>query len=413
MVLLSTGLFFGAIMSYVHATDVGGLIDTNTTWNLAGSPYIVRSNIGVTEGVKLTIDQGVVIKFTPNTGLVIGGELRAIGTEDNMIFFTSLNDNPSPGDWDGIHFTPTCIDAEFDHKDNYINGTIIRYSIIEFAGGRSDYTGAIYCDYSSPFIDGSVLRNNGTSTLGGAFHCVRSSPVVKLCDIENNLSDFGSAFYLSFASPLIEYNNIINNGNKSIYCFRSTPILKRNNLIDNLPYTIYIKDGSFVEAQSNWWGTSNTPTIDEMIYDYYDDISLGEVIYLPIASQLYDFNNLPLNEPPIANAGYDQIVFDEITLNASFSSDADGTITSWDWLLTHRTNPEFNRTATGSNPTLTNLSPGFYDVTLMITDNVGAIDTNSMLLGVAGQWDIDGDNKLGLSECIYILQTLSGLKSDN
>lgn len=118
-------------------------------------------------------------------------------------------------------------------------------------------------------------------------------------------------------------------------------------------------------------------------------------------------------EPLVAAAGPDQVVFAEVTLDGSNSYDLDGTIISWQWSLAHRTNTKLDRTAAGSNPRLTNLAPGFYDVVLTVTDNAGDTDTDSMLLGVAGRWDIDGDNKLGLSECIYILQILSGLKSDN
>jgi len=123
--------------------------------------------------------------------------------------------------------------------------------------------------------------------------------------------------------------------------------------------------------------------------------------------------NYHYNSVPIADAGLDQTVFESVNLDGSASSDPDGTIISWQWTLAHRTNTELDKTATGSNPRLTNLSPGFYDIVLTVTNNAGNIDKDSMLLGVAGRWDIDGDNKLGLSECIYILQILSGIKSDN
>lgn len=118
------------------------------------------------------------------------------------------------------------------------------------------------------------------------------------------------------------------------------------------------------------------------------------------------------NELPIANAGPDQTVFDSVTLDGSASSDSDGTITSWEWTLTHRTNPAFNKTATGSNPTITNLSTGFYDVVLTVTDDAGDTDTDTMLLGVAGTWDVNGDGVIGLEEAIHALQVVSGVRSE-
>lgn len=120
--------------------------------------------------------------------------------------------------------------------------------------------------------------------------------------------------------------------------------------------------------------------------------------------------DLETGQPPVADAGPDQTVFDSVTLDGSASSDSDGTVAFWAWTLTHRTNPSHNRTATGPNPTLTNLEAGFYDVELTVTDNSGDTDTDTMLLGVAGSWDVSGDGKIGLAEAIHALQVVSGVK---
>src|SRR5438477_13036423 len=61
-------------------TNVSGFISANTTWNVAGSPYIVTGNALLSTGYTLTIDAGVVVKFNINTALQIDGELIAIGT---------------------------------------------------------------------------------------------------------------------------------------------------------------------------------------------------------------------------------------------------------------------------------------------------------------------------------------------
>ena len=112
--------------------------------------------------------------------------------------------------------------------------------------------------------------------------------------------------------------------------------------------------------------------------------------------------------PPVADAGPDQAVVYQVTLDGSGSSKVGGTIAMWDWELVHRTNPAFNRTASGVNPTVTNLAPGFYDVILTVTDDTAATDEDTCLLAVAGLWDIDGDGKLGVAEIIYGLQVLAG-----
>lgn len=70
-------------------TYVSGGIYSNTTWNLAGSPYIVTGDVVVFAEVELTIDPGVAVKFDAGTGLEIRGVLTAIGTITDSIEFTS------------------------------------------------------------------------------------------------------------------------------------------------------------------------------------------------------------------------------------------------------------------------------------------------------------------------------------
>ena len=87
-------------------------ISIDTTWTLAGSPYILTSNVVIEVGITLTIEPGVEIRFNSGTGLYISqyriydnwyhGALVAEGTADNPIIFTSNAATPSPGDWKGI-----------------------------------------------------------------------------------------------------------------------------------------------------------------------------------------------------------------------------------------------------------------------------------------------------------------------
>src|SRR5688572_30152601 len=71
-------------------TPVGGDIVTSTTWDIAGSPYQVTSDINVTNGATLTIDPGVSVRLQGNRSIYvdIGCTLVAIGTPDSIITFT-------------------------------------------------------------------------------------------------------------------------------------------------------------------------------------------------------------------------------------------------------------------------------------------------------------------------------------
>ncbi|MDI9570363.1 MAG: kelch repeat-containing protein [Pseudomonadota bacterium] len=112
--------------------------------------------------------------------------------------------------------------------------------------------------------------------------------------------------------------------------------------------------------------------------------------------------------PTTAVLGPDRVVFDRVVLDAGASQ---GNIVSYAWTLTHRTNAAYNRTATGKTPNLTDLQPGFYDVTLTVTDAASQSKTATNLLAVAGPWDVDGDSKSGLAEVIWLLQAIAGKRN--
>ena len=80
------------------ATDVGGTITTNTTWTLAGSPYVVTSSVTVVDGVTLTIQPGVTVVMNPYTALAAEGVLQAAGTAVAPITFTAATPGAT-GEW--------------------------------------------------------------------------------------------------------------------------------------------------------------------------------------------------------------------------------------------------------------------------------------------------------------------------
>lgn len=88
------------------------------------------------------------------------------------------------------------------------------------------------------------------------------------------------------------------------------------------------------------------------------------------------------NKVPNANAGADQTVIDadgngsqQVTLNGTASSDPDGSIASYVW------SESGSEIATGSAPTVT-LSTGSHSITLTVTDNGGASDTDVVVVTV-------------------------------
>ncbi len=142
--------------SYIEGqTNVSGTITTNTLWDLSSSPYIVTGSVTVANGAQLTIEPGVIIKFSAGTGLSIDGEINARGTSDKQILFTSISLNPTPGDWAYIYFSENSKQNVYSGK-NYSGGCILEYCTIEYAGSNS---GSLFLEKrAAPFLKDIIIR---------------------------------------------------------------------------------------------------------------------------------------------------------------------------------------------------------------------------------------------------------------
>ncbi len=85
---------------------------------------------------------------------------------------------------------------------------------------------------------------------------------------------------------------------------------------------------------------------------------------------------------PEANAGPDQTVCNEVTLDGSESIDDGEAIVSFEWELEHQGNSAYNKTAIDAESTVTGLEFGVYIVTLTVTDSGGHTGTDTMVLTV-------------------------------
>lgn len=92
-------VLIGAILSllggtaWANTTVGGALVDNNTVWTVAGSPYIMNSDVVIQVGQTLTIEPGVVVTATDGESrdieLIVRGTLVADGTELLPITFRS------------------------------------------------------------------------------------------------------------------------------------------------------------------------------------------------------------------------------------------------------------------------------------------------------------------------------------
>jgi len=101
----------------------------------------------------------------------------------------------------------------------------------------------------------------------------------------------------------------------------------------------------------------------------------------------------PFSDPPIAVAGDDQVVFDSVTLNGDKSSDPDGELVSYEWELFRREGDElvpFGPSQPGVQVDFNNLTHGFYEAKLTVTDEAGDMDADTVLVAAAGACEDQG-----------------------
>ena len=150
-------LLFLFLASFAHAdTNVSGIISTDRTWSIAGSPYIVTGNVLVNNGVTLTIEPGVTVRLNSGKSIQIDGTLIARGTAGNLITCTKNQaDN-----WGYLYFSDLITDAQYDGNDNYTGGSILEYCAVEYGGNASVTNNAmIRLEAAHPYLVNCTIRN--------------------------------------------------------------------------------------------------------------------------------------------------------------------------------------------------------------------------------------------------------------
>jgi len=283
--------------------------------------------------------------------------------------------------------------------------------------------GGIYCGSgSSPDINRCNIRKNTSKEYGGGIYGWYSSASVTNVVIAKNTARYGGGVFCSNDTSLkiincTIYDNVADIGGGGL---RVNPTEKVQNSIlwSNSPEEIDSWDDgptvTYTNIQGGYTGAGNINTNPEFLSetDYHLSpsspcIDAGTSSGAPNTDidgnprpqgNGYDMGAYESDQSgggrPTANGGPDQRVFDSITLDGSQSTDLDGSITAYLWALKYRGNSAYDRTATGVKPTVSNLQPGFYDVTLTVTDNQGLTGTDTMMfsaIGIKGDFNGDGD----------------------
>ena len=169
--------------------EISGDISQNTTWS--DDTVKVTGDLTLLEGNTLTIEPGVFVEFQGYYEFRIFGEILAVGSENDPIYFTvddttdfyaSLDD--STGCWKGIHF-----EGSGNSIFHYCN-----FSFAKAVGEYPDYKGGamhIEGDAIHLSIRACIFENNYARSDGGAIQVsgIKNELTIDSCQFIWNTSD--------------------------------------------------------------------------------------------------------------------------------------------------------------------------------------------------------------------------------
>jgi len=265
---------------YSHgATSVNGTISSDTTWNVAASPYYVTGTITVASGVTLTVEPGVAVKFAQGQAMFINGTLNAVGTSGQPIVFTDYRDDtaggdtnadgsatgPYPGWWRGIEISNGGY-ATFDHCTVSYAGSSYA-NIYKNGSGALTVTNSLVSDSSSHgiYLNGatSVTTISGSTISGNVQHGVYASGDSPATVSTNTISNNGKyGVYAPVAAPAtfsVNSNTFSGNLSAPVGVTAASSGIAVGSANSGLIY-ILIEGGSSISS-NQVWGTSGAALV--------------------------------------------------------------------------------------------------------------------------------------------------------
>ena len=144
----------------------GGTLSENRTWDFGGLPVHLSSDLTIGENaegpVTLTITPGSVIKL-PTSGAITAnpGVLRAEGTADNPIVFTSFNDDTIGGDSNGDGAETAPARGAWESINLFTEESLLQHTEVRYAGNNRN-PGNAFGFVPAVRLDASATLDNVT-----------------------------------------------------------------------------------------------------------------------------------------------------------------------------------------------------------------------------------------------------------
>lgn len=224
-------------------TVLPSVISSNTTLTAQSSPYLISEFVLVKKNVSLQIQPGTLI-WSNGAGLVVNGQLDAMGEVENRIRFRSLSDSP----WKGITLS--------NSSASRLNYVAIKNAKVALNVRRSPVSAT-----------GLILEENSWGVVA------QESDI----EIENSQIRYSQNAGVSCRDGRITLrSNYITDNETGGAQFENSQVSANNNAIfNNGKWDIKNLDAdTTLELGNNWWGTSNPAEVKV----------LGGVSLLPLLS---------------------------------------------------------------------------------------------------------------------------------
>lgn len=236
------------------------ILSASKTLSSAKSPYFIDGNgLTVNNGVTLTINPGVVVKFySGNPDLIVNGAIKALGTAASNVVFTSFKDDDYGGDLNGDAASTLAAAGDWrtiiinsSSQNSDINYTRLRYGGKWFAGQSVGHAllkaensslavsnsifekslqYGIWLVNSSSAISNSTIQNNAVDALSYGVFVDGGSPTIQNSTIANNTKGIRVE---NQSSPTISGNTFSGNVGEAVSVVGSTPVLSSNTASSN------------------------------------------------------------------------------------------------------------------------------------------------------------------------------------
>ena len=317
------------LVGTVTASTTPTHVISDQTWTAAGNPYLIDDMLVIMPDKTLTIEEGVVIEFSPSGWLDVRGDLNVFGTAADPVVFTIDSANATSSQrWGGIQLQTDDFDVDL----------VMRNAVVSRANTG---VGIACCSQGSILIEDSTFLENGVAISGYAGYDAIINNVTFMYNtvgvdsadkdithstFMHNMWGIVSAERIDVSYSLFEDNDVAASGGRGVlHCnviqdnrigvkaFFEGWALEDNLIQDNYEVGVILGNyggsvphawgNSFlnngmganngtgisvqhtnninIDFEQNWWGSTNSSVVDAVIHDFFDASQLGIVDYTP------------------------------------------------------------------------------------------------------------------------------------